>query len=197
VILAGGQSRRMGFNKALLQLDGRPLIQRILQLVRPLTDQVLVSSNDPSPYEFLGLPVIADVFKGQGPLAGLHAAMLHSPRSLFLLLACDLPKLRESLLGQLVLSVEGFDAVVPRTADGGKHPLCAVYRRTCLPVIEGNLRTGTNKVSDIFAASLLRVRWLRAEEGGFSDFDLANLNSPEDLTAYRLDRWSADEIDDL
>jgi molybdopterin-guanine dinucleotide biosynthesis protein A len=181
VILAGGQSRRMGFNKALLPIQGRPLIQFILERVRPLTDQVLVSANDPGPFEFLRLPVVADVFEGQGPLAGLHAAMLHSARLQFLLLACDLPNLHEAMLHRLAASVGDFDAVVPRTSDGAIHPLCAVYRRTCLPVIETNLRRGMNKVADVLLSPHLRVKRLGPEEGEFSDLDLTNLNTPSDL----------------
>lgn len=196
VILAGGQSRRMGFNKALLRIGGRPLIQVVLECVRPLTDEVLVSSNDQRAYEFLGLPIVPDIFKNQGPLAGLHAAMLLSSRSLFSLLACDMPNLHEPLLRHLALSAEGFDAVIPRTTDGGNHPLCAIYRKTCFPAIERNLRKGVNRVIDIFTESHLRVQWLDVAAAGFSDLDLANINSPEDLENLRIQRHAADKIDD-
>ncbi len=188
VVLAGGRSRRMGFDKALLRIGDRPVIQRIVECALALTDQVVISSNDTSSYQFLGRPVIEDVFTAQGPLAGLHAAMVQSSQSLFLLLACDMPNLHQKLLRTLVEAAEGFDAVLPRSADGGIHPLCAVYRKTCRPVIERNLRQKANKVTDIFVASALQVRFLEGEEGGFSDWDLVNLNSPEDLSAYRAGR---------
>jgi molybdopterin-guanine dinucleotide biosynthesis protein A len=186
VILAGGQSRRMGVNKAFLEVDGQPLVQRILERVRPWSDEVLLSSNEPYLYGFLGLTVVADRFRGQGPLAGLHAAMLHSSRQLFLLLACDMPGLGESLLRGLVRSIAGFDAAIPRTADGRCHPLCAIYRRTCLPFIEDNLGRRINRVTDILATSRLRVRWVGEAEGGFSASDLVNLNSLEDWVAFSL-----------
>ena len=178
----------MGFNKALLPINGRALIMRVLDQVQLLTDEILLSANDSSAYVCLGLPMVGDVFKSQGPLAGLHAAMLQSTRSLFLLLACDMPNLRESLLRTLISSAAGFDAAVPRTADGRCHPLCAVYRRTCLPTVERNLEWKVNRVTDIFIGSLLRVRWLDEAEGGFCEADLANLNSPQDLRVYNLDR---------
>ena len=110
--------------------------------------------------------------------------MLHSQCALFLLLACDLPNLQPSSLVRLILAAEGFDAVVPRTPDGFAHPLCAVYRKTCLLVIEDNLRKGRNRATDIFASSPLHARWLGCEEGGFCPEDLVNLNSPEDLSAF-------------
>ena len=181
VVLAGGQSRRMGFNKALLTVGRTLLIERVVASVRPLTDTILVSSNDPGPYEFLGLPIIADLFKGQGPLAGLHAAMVRSSQTLYLLLACDMPNLREVSLRRLVLAAEGFDAVIPRTPDGGNHPLCAVYRKTCLPVIESNLQRGANRVTDLFLESSLNVRWV-AE---VSEWEMVNLNSPDDLISFQ------------
>ncbi len=185
VILAGGESRRMGVNKALLILRGRPLVRTVLEAAEQLTDQVYISTNDPSSYRFLGLHAVRDVFPGQGPLAGLHAVMLQSPRSLFLLLACDMPNLNPTWLRRLVELSAGFDAVIPCSSDGGRHPLCAVYRRSCLPQIETNLHKGIFKVTDVFATGGLRVRWLDGEEGGFSDRDLANINTPADLERYR------------
>jgi molybdopterin-guanine dinucleotide biosynthesis protein A len=80
---------------------------------------------------------------------------------------------------------EGFDAVIPRTPDGWAHPLAAVYRRACLPVIEGALQKKANKFIDAFPGDDLRVRWLTPDDGGFSDGDLANINTPEDLRRFQ------------
>ncbi len=184
VILAGGESIRMGSNKALLEVGGRFLIRRVLDSVRSLAGLIVVSANDSASYEFLGLPVVADILKGHGPLAGLHAVMTRFPAALYLLLACDMPNLSEALLRRLLVAADGFDAVVPRTPDGGKHPLCAVYRRSCLPVIETKLHAGVNKVTDIVVSPPLRVRWLE----DVTEWDVVNLNSPGDLSEYRSRR---------
>jgi molybdopterin-guanine dinucleotide biosynthesis protein A len=181
VILAGGQSRRMGFNKALLDFSGRPLIQVLAEQVLPVTDQIVISSNDCSCYKFLNFPVIPDYYQGQGPLAGLHAAMLSNVSSLYIVLACDLPNLRAPLLHNLVSFVQGFDAAIPRTYDGLAHPLCAVYRRTCLPTITNALQRGANKVIETFLDDALSIRWIEPQEGHFQEADLANINTPEDL----------------
>jgi molybdopterin-guanine dinucleotide biosynthesis protein A len=186
VILAGGQSSRMGFNKALLDVGGQPLIRILVDRIRPLTDQILISSNDSSSYGFLNFPVVPDYFKGQGPLGGLHAAMLRSICSLYIVLACDLPNLQPRLLRNLISFAEGFDAVIPRTTDGLAHPLCAVYRRTCLPSVEKALRRGANKVIETFLDDFLSIRWVGPEEGQFRDIDLANINTPEDLHRLKL-----------
>jgi molybdenum cofactor guanylyltransferase len=185
VILAGGQSRRMGFNKALLKVGGQPLIQILVNRIRPLTDRILISSNEESSYRFLDIPVIPDRFRGHGPLAGFHSAMLWDVRSYYLMLACDLPNLQEPLLRNLISLAGGFDATIPRTKDGLAHPLCAVYRRTCLPYVERALKRGANKVIGNFLDSSLSIRWVGPEEGHFEDSDLANINTPEDLSQLK------------
>ena len=186
VILAGGNSRRMGTDKALLVLQGRPLIDTIVDRVRLLTDEIWISANDPFKYQFLGLPVIEDVYPGQGPLAGLHSGMRHTGRPLVLLLACDLPRVGERLFRNLVANLGDYDAVIPRTADGRFHPLCGLYRKTCLTAIEKNLLSGLNKMTGIFDEGSLRVRPLGPEEGMFQESDVCNLNFPEDLEIFDI-----------
>ena len=184
VILAGGKSRRMGFNKALLDVQGQPLIRVVAEQVRDLTDLVFISSNEPTIYDFLGLQVVPDIFHAQGPLAGLHASMVSCSRSLFLLLACDLPNLHEALLHRLIQHADSSDAVIPRTEDGHAHPLCAVYRRTCFARVDENLRLGINRMTALFLDPSLKVKWLSPTEGCFTDSDLHNLNVPDDLAPY-------------
>lgn len=181
VILAGGKSRRMGFNKALLSVGGRPLIRILIERLLPLTSQILISANDTSNFQFLNLPIIPDYYREQGPLAGLHAAMTRHVSQLYIVLACDLPNLQESLLRHMISVIEGFDAAIPRSQNGLAHPLCAVYRRTCLPLIDDALQRGANAVIETFLDNSLRIRWVDPDEGRFKDTDLANLNTPEDL----------------
>ena len=186
VILAGGQSRRMGFNKALVNVQGRPLISVLIDRIRPLTERILISSNDPSAYLFLNFPVIADFYKDQGPLAGFHSAMHQNECSLFLIIACDLLNLQLPILRKLISFCEGYDAAIPRTSDGIAHPLCAAYRPTCLPIIESSLLKGDNKVIKTFLSDRLSVRWVTPDEGSFKDTDLANINTPEDLQTLSI-----------
>jgi molybdenum cofactor guanylyltransferase len=181
VILAGGQSRRMGFNKALIEVNGRPIISLLIDQVSQVTNRILISSNDSSSYRFLNFPVVPDHFAGCGPLAGLHAAMHCNDCSLFIVLACDLPNLQAPLLKSLVSLAEGFDAAIPRTKDGRAHPLCAVYQRTCLPSIEQALERGSHKFIEIFFDNSLAVRWIGPDEGIYKPAELANINTPVDL----------------
>jgi molybdenum cofactor guanylyltransferase len=188
VILAGGQSSRMGFNKALLDIGGTPLIHILFNRILTLTNNIVISSNDIESYRFLNIPVIPDHYLGHGPLAGLHAAMLWDACSLYIVLACDLPNLHAALLRRLISFTQGFDAAIPRTRDGLAHPLCAIYRRTCLPAVEKALLRGSNKVVETFFDKSLAIRWVDPDEGQFEDIDLANINTPEDLQRLRKNR---------
>jgi len=185
VILAGGRSRRMRCNKALLEIGDRPLIETIASLAQPLVDRIFISANDSSPYLFLGLPVVPDIFPGQGPLAGIHAVMAKADYTKYLVLACDMPYLRAGMLRSTIDMCEDCDAVIPQSLDGRIHPLCGSYRRTCLKTIERNLSLGINKVMALLEAPSLRIRWLRASESTFRDSDLKNINEISDLGQSR------------
>jgi len=185
IILAGGKSRRMGQNKALINIGGRPLVEIMANRVSPLADEVFISANNPELFDFLPFPVVPDLCPEQGPLSGLHAVMKGHIYTLYITLACDLPGIPVSLVRRMLDVSEGFDAVIPRTRDGLAHPLSAVYRRTCLPVIEEALRKKANKVIDAFPGDGLRVRWMDPGDGEFMDGDLVNINTPEDLLRFQ------------
>ncbi len=184
VLLAGGQSRRMGRNKALLPIDGIPLLERLSGCLRELTDEVILSASDPSAYAFLRLPFVPDRFRDQGPMAGLHAAMLHTTRPCVLLLACDLPRVSQALLRCMIRQRPGFDIVLPVTAGGRPHPVCAVYRRTCLSTIVRNLQTGENRLISLLDEPGLHVRRWHIREDGFSEDELSDLDHPQDFEAF-------------
>jgi molybdopterin-guanine dinucleotide biosynthesis protein A len=178
VILAGGESRRMGSNKALLELCGEPLVRRQARLAAQVAGEVLVSANDPASGDTLGLPILPDLYPGCGPIAGIHSAMRYSKRPLILVLACDLPRVPVSLLRILVSRMRGHDLAVPRTSDGRFHPLCACYRRELLPNLEARLQTGRYRLTEIVADPALRSVVVTE---GFNDLDLVNWNTPKDL----------------
>ncbi len=185
VILAGGKSARMGRDKALIEIHGIPMIRRLAEMLLVFTDRVIVSANNRSAYDFLGLPVVADIFPGRGPLAGLHAAMVHSSLPTFLLVACDMPRIPPSLLHRLVDLSNGYDAVVPLTSRGQAQPMCALYHRTCFAVIERRLKGRLNRFTAFVEDRSLRVRWLPPGEGCFTDDDMCNLNYPKDLYDFQ------------
>lgn len=131
-IQAGGHSSRMGQNKALLPLGDTTCIERVLAVAKQVSPLVVVVTNDPPLYEFLGCPLISDVYPGLGPLSGIHAALTHCQTDWTFILGCDLPFVTAELLRYLMAQAVHFDVLVPRSQDGRLQPLCALYARTCL-----------------------------------------------------------------
>ena len=179
-VLAGGKSRRMGSDKALLELYGRPLLEHMLELARSVCPQVCVVGN---PEKFSRLaPVIPDLYAGQGPLAGIHAGLTHSETNLNLILGVDLPFLEADFLSYLISQsrTSGSVVTVP-VADGFAQTLCAVYRREFAELAGRALRAGRNKVDAIFPQT--SVRQVFDEElvkAGFGPGMFRNVNTPED-----------------
>jgi len=186
-VLVGGESRRMGRAKALLELDGVPLVLRAAELLRPHVAEVTLL-GPPERFAHLGVRVLADRRPGRGPLEALCAALASSPCEWNLFLACDLPFLEGEFLGALVRrALAGrAQAVVPRTADGWQ-PLCAAYHRSCVPVMEQGLTREPAGIVEVLPA--LQVDAIEGEELarlGFSERLFRNLNTPADWeTAQR------------
>ena len=153
VVLAGGRSRRMGRDKALLEVDGRPLIQRIVDRLRPHFERVVVSADDAAKYAFLDLEVIPDQDPDQGPMMAIASTLLRSPHDLNFYVPCDLPDIPLRLMARLLRHGRtggGADIVVPITPKGRYEPLFAVYRKTALPVIERHLAAGERKIIQVY-----------------------------------------------
>ena len=184
VIQAGGESRRMGQDKALLPFLGRTLIERVLARAAHLADEVLVTTNKPEGYTFLGLPLVTDVIPGRGALGGLYTALSAASQPLVAVVACDMPFVSPELLGfeRDLLLQESYDAAIPRTA-GGSEPFHAVYRReTCLPHVQAVIQADKWRVDAWYAQA--DVRLLSPEETQLYDpHGLAfwNVNTPEEL----------------
>ncbi len=143
IILAGGGGRRMnGVRKAFLRLQGETFIERILRVVGPLVDAVLVTANEPELYAHLPVRVVPDERPGLGPLMGIYSGLRASGAELAFVTAVDTPLLVEPLVRRLLSPGRECDAFVPRRA-GKAEPLCAVYARRCLPAMEKVMGEGS------------------------------------------------------
>lgn len=182
VILAGGQSSRMGTDKAMLEIDGKPLIRHAYDTLTTLFPPPLLITNSPERYRFLNCPTAADLYPGEGSLAGIHAALTHSPTDLVFLVACDMPYLSPEVIRFLCSLSDNHDAVVARSSDG-IEPLHALYRRSCLPVMEQMLQQGEKRIRD--ALGRVNTRYVAWDElshlpGVHQTF--LNLNTPDDFS---------------
>ena len=130
VIQAGGQSSRMRQDKALKLFLGRPLIQRVIERLQPIADELLVTTNHPADYAFLNLPLFTDLKPGRGPLGGLYTALFWAKHSIVAVAACDMPFVNAELFkaASEIMVKEQTDVVIAQTSKG-YEPLHAVYRR--------------------------------------------------------------------
>lgn len=179
VILSGGQSRRMGRDKAGLTLEGQSFLDRMTEGLAPIFGQVYVSVDRQGRYP--GRKELPDLRPGQGPLAGLEAAFLRTGAEAVFLTAVDLPFASPDLARRVLAGAEDGDACVIRRRDGGVEPLFALYRRSCLPALTACLDEGRRAVK----ALLDRVdcRWLEEDELGGFDLERAlwNINTQTDF----------------
>jgi molybdopterin-guanine dinucleotide biosynthesis protein A len=184
VIQAGGQSSRMGEDKALKPFLGRPLIQRVVDRMKPIADEIIVTTNQPAGYEFLGLRLVSDLKPGRGALGGLYTAIASVASPLVAVVACDMPFASPGLFegARRIMLEEEADVVIAKT-DEGYEPLHALYRReTCLPAIESAIEADQWKVISWFPQ--VKVRVLTPDE--VKSFDPSglcfwNLNTPEEF----------------
>lgn len=183
VIQAGGQSSRMGRDKALIPFLGQPLIARLVKRLSPLADELLVITNRPDDYSFLGLPLFDDKIPGRGALGGLYTALEAASQPRVAVVACDMPFANPALLQfqAELLEAESADVVIPKTGQG-YEPLHAVYRRaTCLPAVHQAIQAGQWKVVSWFPQ--VQVRELAGDE--LERYDphestFFNVNTPDD-----------------
>jgi len=145
VILAGGQSKRMGSNKALLPIGDITFIARITNTLQQRFSKIYISANNPEEYEVLKRPVITDIFRGYGPLAGIHAALKNIPTEHAFAVSCDVPFISTEVIDALV------SAIVPGTiliADDGQrlHPLIGIYPRSVYNKLDEYLRNNEKQV---------------------------------------------------
>jgi molybdopterin-guanine dinucleotide biosynthesis protein A len=186
VILAGGENRRFGSEKALVRLGDKLLIERILDSLKTALDEVVIITNSPRIYEHLGCTLLCDEIPGKGCLGGLYTGLRYSRGGSIFAVACDMPFLNGEFIKYMVGRSEGYDVVIPRTE--ALQPMHAIYSANCLPHMEDLMRRGNLKILDFFH----KVRMKEIGPQDVARFDrrgimFYNINTPQDLVeAERL-----------
>ena len=146
VIQAGGKSTRMGGRpKALLELGGRRIVERVVAAVAPAVDGLLVVTNTPELYAFLGLPMVGDVYPDHGSLGGIYSGLAAASGDVAFTVACDMPFLRSDVVRLVLERAAGADVVIPRVGEY-LETMHAAYAKACLAPIEDCLRAGRLKI---------------------------------------------------
>jgi molybdopterin-guanine dinucleotide biosynthesis protein A len=182
-ILAGGRATRFGgTDKALLEVDGRSILDRLLDAFDGLFDEILLVTNDPVRYLPWDLWLVSDVRSRRSSLTGLHSALFYATGPHVFVAACDLPFLKRETVRRIAAAARaGVDVTVPETTDG-IQPLCAVYAKSCLKPVEALLDRGEFRIRRFFP----QVRVVRIAEAELREIDpdlssFFNVNTPEAL----------------
>ncbi|MGV8074212.1 MAG: molybdenum cofactor guanylyltransferase [Syntrophobacteraceae bacterium] len=184
-ILAGGKSRRFGKNKAFEVFQGTRMIDRGVESLQTVCNPVMVVANDLSLYYDLNVTLVRDILPDLGPLCGIYTALLFSPHDWVFVKAADMPFLVPELIPLMLSMKDGFDVVVPVTAERFE-PLLALYHRRCLTDIASLLEKCERKVRALYENEHVRVatipeeKWRTIDPDGLS---IKNINTPDDWAA--------------
>lgn len=187
--MAGGKSKRFGgqIDKSLLPLEGKPLIQWVVERVGPLMEEVIIVSNEREKFTFLGVKVMSDIYPGYGSLSGLHTGLSGSRDFYNFVTACDSPFISPQLVEYLLSRKEGYDVVIPWLGTG-QEPLFGIYSKNCLSPIEEQIKNGENlKIIGFFdqvKVCKILEREIRKIDSEFISF--FNINTPEDYNKAKV-----------
>jgi molybdopterin-guanine dinucleotide biosynthesis protein A len=174
IILAGGGSRRMGRDKALLQVGGKPLIALIVESLKGRFDDILISAGPGDDRRFPGRTVVPDAAPGQGPLMGIATALPRAKHDLAFVIACDIPHIDLGFTERLIELAEGYDLALPDRGDGRYEPLFAVYRKTVAGPARDILAAGGRSILELL--DRVRVKLVAVPP----DVRIGNINTASD-----------------
>jgi molybdopterin-guanine dinucleotide biosynthesis protein A len=186
VIQAGGKSTRMGGQpKALLELGGRRIIERVLDVITSVVDDVLIVTNTPELYGFLGLPMVGDVYPDHGSLGGIFTGLSSAAGDAAFTVACDMPFLHREVARLTVARAGEGDVVIPRVGEQ-LETMHAVYTKACLPHIEARLREGRFRITGFFdRVQVVEIGEAEVARHRSPDVVFMNVNTPEELVRAR------------
>jgi molybdopterin-guanine dinucleotide biosynthesis protein A len=186
VIQAGGRSTRMGGEpKALLPLGGKRIIERVVDAVGGVLDDLLVVTNTPERYAFLGLPMVPDAFPDGGALGGIYTGLGAAAGDAVFTVACDMPFLHPAIVRMVVERAGEGDVVIPRIGDQ-LETMHAVYAKACLPAMETRLRAGRLKIVGFFPdVCVVELDTAPMARHRAPEIAFMNVNTPEELARAR------------
>ena len=177
-ILAGGKSSRMGTDKGLLPLNGKPIIQKIIDQLQAAVSNTVIVSNNPE-YEKFGLEVIPDLIKDKGPAGGIYSALNHADTNTFFVVSCDMPFITTDAIQYMIEQASHSQITLPV-----KHrkiePLFGVYSKECLPLWRQLIHQGMIKLQEM----VTHFNWVKINVDNnnlFSDTLFLNINDKNDF----------------
>jgi len=180
IILAGGQSLRMGKDKALILYLGKPLISYSIDLALNFTRNIIISSNRDE-HKILGFPVVHDIYPIQAPLAGIHAGLSFSDTEWNLVLSCDMPNVFAHVVDSLLSNLDEKAKLILPAHDGFLEPLCGFYHKSLVPLMELNFTKNLLSPLDLLGSVSHRIIRMDDLPDKNMSFIFKNVNSRNDL----------------
>lgn len=193
IILSGGKSTRMGQNKSFLKLGNKFIIDIVIDLMKPLFNDVLIITNEPELYSYISLKVYEDIYKEIGPIAGIHSGLSNSYTKKNFIISCDIPLMNSEMIESIIKQSKGYDITVVR-ADGYVQELCGIYDKSIIPTIENIIKSELStevrhehqgkrkcKVHNLLHSCNSNIIENAKELNGYNTEIFLNMNTPEDF----------------
>lgn len=180
IVLSGGESRRMGTDKALLKVDGVPMVEHVLRALRTVVSHIIVVTNRPESYAVYDVEVVTDACNKRGSLIGIYSGLLKSRDEYNIVVACDMPFLNSRLLSYMASQADSYDIVLPKIGEF-VEPLHAIYHKRLTTIMENRIKRDQLQIRGIFSG--LKIRYITEEEINRHDPErrsFINLNTPKE-----------------
>ena len=184
ILLAGGMSRRMGRDKAMIEVDGEYLYRFPLRVLEELCDRILISTCRDSGFPDIH-DRICDEVEGAGPMGGLYTCLKKSQTDLNMVISCDLPMVNEELMKYLIRESAGYDIAIPAMSPDKPEPLCGIYRKNLVAPLLQSLQIGNFAVHSVFPQVRSRIIQIDASMPFYHPDLFLNINSTADLETFR------------
>jgi len=186
IILSGGQSTRMGTDKAFIRLGNKTFIEHTSELIREYCCEILISTNNRNKYLLPEHRTIADEIQGLGPIGGIYTCLKHSITKENLVVAVDIPFINSGLIQYLLSYTAEAELVIPCIRGGSVEPLCAVYSKSVVKYLEAMIAEKDLKVQNLMHRCSTKVIQISEELDFYNDRLFFNVNNPDDLNVLNL-----------
>ena len=180
IILAGGESQRMGEEKGLVRFRGKPLIEYAVENLQKFTHDIIISANNQT-YNYLGYTVFQDVYPNCGPMGGIYSCLLQSKSELAFVLSCDIPAINKGLVQYLIQSYHKEDVLVPTLDKVYPEPLCGIYHKNSAQMMLPFIQAKNYKLPDFFRTVNSRIVFIDPSLPFFHPYLFYNVNSKKNL----------------
>lgn len=179
-------SRRMGHNKAFIELEGRSIISRAAHVMTVVFGSPVIIANDTSLYSHLGLPIYPDVIQDAGSIGGIYTALYHSKTDYAFVVACDMPWLDAGCIESVIDAIDGSDCVIPYIT-GKLHPMHAAWSKKCMGRLEAAIKSGNLRINDLLKGLKLKMLTIDHFNGLPIERSVENVNTRADLERTGID----------